>query len=132
MAIETKTRIGQFIRELREQRGWGLNQFADRAGVSRGAVSLIENGRRKRPDSETLRKMARALGVEANMLLSMAGYQTDDAEKFEVDPKIALYLAFRRVGFSESEASRLAGTFIQISPNFVPANEPDPVRASAA
>ncbi|PZN04870.1 MAG: hypothetical protein DIU76_08455, partial [Bacillota bacterium] len=54
--------IGEKIRRLREARGWSLRQLEARSGVSNSAISLIERGKRI-PNSETLRRLAAALGV---------------------------------------------------------------------
>lgn len=55
-------RVGATIRALREARGATLDQFANKIGLSRPALSNIEAGRRRlRP--ELLPKVADALGV---------------------------------------------------------------------
>jgi transcriptional regulator with XRE-family HTH domain len=50
------------LRRLREQRGFIASQLADRAGVSRSAVSQYEAGR-VAPNADTLALLARALDV---------------------------------------------------------------------
>jgi transcriptional regulator with XRE-family HTH domain len=55
---------------IRERRMWTQARLADEAGVSPTTVSGIENGRISRPHFGTLRKLARALGVEPEELLS--------------------------------------------------------------
>ncbi len=55
--------VGKEIRRLREAKGWGQTKLAAAADMAVSGVSQIENGRRN-PNSATLVKLARALGVE--------------------------------------------------------------------
>jgi transcriptional regulator with XRE-family HTH domain len=54
--------VGDKVRELRKARGWLQQDLADRAGVSMQTVSNLET-RRHVPETVTLAKIARALGV---------------------------------------------------------------------
>lgn len=54
--------VGDKVRELRKARGWLQQDLADRAGVSMQTVSNLET-RRHVPETATLAKIARALGV---------------------------------------------------------------------
>jgi transcriptional regulator with XRE-family HTH domain len=56
---------------IRERRMWTQARLADEAGVSPTTVSGIESGRISRPHFGTLRKLAGALGVEPEELLSV-------------------------------------------------------------
>lgn len=51
------------IRELRERKGWTQGQLAARSGVSQGAISLYEAGKRE-PSFEAGLALARAIGVD--------------------------------------------------------------------
>lgn len=55
---------------IRERRMWTQVRLAREAGISPTTVSGIESGRISRPHFGTLRKLARALGVEAEELVS--------------------------------------------------------------
>ena len=55
--------VGREVRRLREERGWGQAKLAVEAGMAVSGVSQIENGK-SNPNSATLVKLARALGVE--------------------------------------------------------------------
>lgn len=55
--------VGKEIRRLREARGWGQTKLAAAADMAVSGVSQIENGHRN-PNSATLIKLAKALGVE--------------------------------------------------------------------
>jgi putative transcriptional regulator len=51
------------IREFRRMKGWTQDDLAVEAGMSQDTISAVEAGRRE-PHASTLRKIARALGVE--------------------------------------------------------------------
>ncbi len=64
---------GARIAVIRERRMWTQARLAEEAGISPTTVSGIESGRISRPHFGTLRKLARALGVEPEELLSAPG-----------------------------------------------------------
>jgi transcriptional regulator with XRE-family HTH domain len=55
--------VGERLAELREQKALTLHDLEELSGVGADGISKIENGHRK-PRPATLRKLARALGVE--------------------------------------------------------------------
>jgi transcriptional regulator with XRE-family HTH domain len=59
--------LGNTIRELRQQHGLTIAEIADRAGISRGMLSKIENAQTS-TSLETLEKLANALGVSLSTL----------------------------------------------------------------
>ncbi len=63
--------VGKEVRRLREAKGWGQTKLAAAADMAVSGVSQIENGRRN-PNSATLIKLARALGVEVRDLFPLA------------------------------------------------------------
>jgi transcriptional regulator with XRE-family HTH domain len=62
--------VGRNLVEIRERRMWTQARLAGEARVSPTTVSGIESGRISRPHFGTLRKLARALGVEPEELVS--------------------------------------------------------------
>jgi transcriptional regulator with XRE-family HTH domain len=60
--------LARRLRRLRRTRGLTQARLAARAGVSLGYVARLEIGRHD-PKASTLRKLARALGVDAARLL---------------------------------------------------------------
>lgn len=60
--------VADKVRSLRRERGWLQQELARRAGVSMQTVSNLETGRHV-PDTATLLKIARALGVGLGELL---------------------------------------------------------------
>lgn len=63
-------RLGRNVVLIRERRMWTQVRLAEEAGVSPTTVSGIERGRIARPHFGTVRKLARALGVEAEELVA--------------------------------------------------------------
>jgi XRE family transcriptional regulator, regulator of sulfur utilization len=60
------------IRTFREARGWSQEHLADIAGMSRSHLAMIEAGTR-RPNTDRLDAIARALGVPTELLFDGTG-----------------------------------------------------------
>jgi len=67
-------RFGAYLKQMREDKGLSINQLAQAAEISGSQISRIENGLRGIPKPQTLRKIADALGVPYEELMSKAGY----------------------------------------------------------
>jgi putative transcriptional regulator len=65
----SETNIPGCVRAARAYRGWTQAELAERAGVHRMTLSRCEDGT-SIPGSATLDRIARALGVTADALLS--------------------------------------------------------------
>lgn len=72
--------IGEYLRSLREGQKLSLREAAARTGVSLSYITQIENGKRKAPGPEVLRKLAPAYNVPVRDLLKAAGYLDDIKE----------------------------------------------------
>jgi transcriptional regulator with XRE-family HTH domain len=68
-----RSMAGRKLVIIRERRMWTQVRLAEEAGVSPTTVSGIESGRISRPRFGTLRKLARALGVDPEELISPPG-----------------------------------------------------------
>jgi len=82
LAMNDATRresIGQLIRRLRAIQGLTQGQLATYANVGRSWLSLVEVDRIEQPDPDMLRRVARRLRVEPDVLLRAAGYDVDVA-----------------------------------------------------
>ncbi|WP_339267897.1 helix-turn-helix domain-containing protein [Paenibacillus sp. FSL W8-0187] len=75
--------FGSYLKEMRENKGWSINQLAQAADISGSQISRIENGLRGIPKPQTLRKMAEALEVPYEELMNKAGYLQQDVAKHE-------------------------------------------------
>ena len=63
--------LAQTVRDLRYTRGWGPEELAERANITRAAVYEIESGKTQRPRASTLRQLAVALEVSTGTLLGL-------------------------------------------------------------
>ena len=61
--------LGDRIRELREQRGWSQEEFADRCGLHRTAIGFLERAERN-PRLDTLLTISGTLGITVSELLA--------------------------------------------------------------
>lgn len=71
MATET---VRILLKRLRGRAGLTQAELASKAGVTRSWVSLVESGKRQRPEPDPLRYVAVALRVPPEVLLAAAGY----------------------------------------------------------
>ena len=56
--------MGTLIKELRDGKGWTQAKLAERAGVTQGFISQLEQRVRVRVSLESAGKLAHALGVD--------------------------------------------------------------------
>lgn len=61
--------LAQRVREFRYSKGWGPDELANRAEISRTALYQIESGKTELPRAGTLRRIALALDVPMEELL---------------------------------------------------------------
>lgn len=66
--------FGLYLKHMREQKKWSINQLADAAGISTSQISRIENGKRGVPKPQTIEKIAGALGISYAEMMDHAGY----------------------------------------------------------
>jgi transcriptional regulator with XRE-family HTH domain len=67
--------LAKRIRDCRYAKGWGPDELASRAEISRTALYQIECGKTETPRAGTLRRIARALDVSIDVLLGSAGWE---------------------------------------------------------
>lgn len=92
-------KLGNKIRELREEFGFTQGQLAGSASVSQGYLSQLENGDVKNPSAAVLLRVAQAMHVDPDELFEAAGYPTvrtlrqiyQDYES-NIDPDLLRYL----------------------------------------
>lgn len=64
--------LAQRVRDHRYSKGWGPDELASRAEISRTALYQIESGKTELPRAGTLRRIAQALDVSMDSLLGHA------------------------------------------------------------
>ena len=72
--LKSTAKLGILLRELRIQKGLGVNQLAGYVGISGAEISRIERGERKRIPPDLLKQLAPRLGVTYEFLMKEAGY----------------------------------------------------------
>jgi transcriptional regulator with XRE-family HTH domain len=63
------SKLAQRVRDFRYSKGWGPDELASRAAISRTALYQIESGKTELPRAGTLRRIALALDVSMETLL---------------------------------------------------------------
>jgi transcriptional regulator with XRE-family HTH domain len=61
--------LAKRVRDYRFAKGWGPDELANRASISRTALYQIESGKTELPRAATLRRIAQALDVSMDVLL---------------------------------------------------------------
>lgn len=69
-------KLGDKIRQLREEAGLTQGQLALGSAVSQGYLSQLENGEVKNPSAAVLLRVAEAIEIDADELFEAAGYPT--------------------------------------------------------
>ncbi len=69
-------KLGDKIRQLREEGGLTQGQLAASSSVSQGYLSQLENGEVKNPSAAVLLRIAQAIHVDSDELFEAAGYPT--------------------------------------------------------
>lgn len=87
--------FGEKLKELRLSKGLGVNQLALKSGVSASQISRFENGERKDPTFETVKKLSQALGVSTSYF--------DDRKKDERDTDNLLIATHVDDGLNEQQ-----------------------------
>src|SRR4051794_30542224 len=75
--------FGEVVREMREAQGQGLRVVAERLGISPAYLSRIERGKERPPKPGLVKKIAKLLGGDPDLLFRLAT---------STDPDIAEYL----------------------------------------
>lgn len=69
--MSAKEIFAKRIKELREERGYGVRELAAKLGISHSAISLYENCQRT-PDIETCKLFADFFNVSCDYLLGIS------------------------------------------------------------
>lgn len=91
--IEVPKGFGETIREMREAQSLGLRAAAERLGISPAYLSRIERGKERPPKPELIKKIARLLGGDADLLFRLStSTDPDIAEYLNLVPKAPEFL----------------------------------------
>ncbi|WP_434304197.1 helix-turn-helix domain-containing protein [Clostridium botulinum] len=70
--------IGDNIKKIRIKQNISAKQLSELTGLTQAYLSMLENNKRKNPSTETLQKIADALGVSVNEFFD---YNNEDTKK---------------------------------------------------
>ena len=87
--------LAKRIRDLRYAKGWGPDELANRAKISRTALYQIERGNTSKPQAGTLRRISRALGVPLEILLDSTPLLADGGDVEESRRRLRFPRRFR-------------------------------------
>jgi transcriptional regulator with XRE-family HTH domain len=68
------TPLAEYIKEKRTLRDFSIRKLAEEAGISHTEIKRIEDGVRKQPSPDLLRKIAAALNTPYEEVMVAAGY----------------------------------------------------------
>ncbi|SDM18295.1 transcriptional repressor LexA [Bacillus sp. OK048] len=74
-------KFGEYLRELRKERGLSIRQLEKKTGVSNAYLSQIENGKKGLPSPDILKKISEPLKVGYEELMEKAGYISGDLHR---------------------------------------------------
>ncbi|MCG7406734.1 helix-turn-helix domain-containing protein [Paenibacillus sp. ACRRX] len=74
--------FGSYLKMLREKKEMTIKQLSEESGISNAQISRIENGIRKPPKPETIKKLSEALGADYKEMLTKAGHFEEDASEY--------------------------------------------------
>lgn len=77
--------FGEKLKQIRETKRLGVNQLALKSGVSASQISRFENGKRKDPQIDTAKKLAKALDVSVTELIGNGDRQESKEKERTLD-----------------------------------------------
>lgn len=108
MAKAKQESYGELTRRVREEKDFGLREFAKLIGVSATYLSQVERGELPPPAEPRVLKTAELLGLDTDELLALAGRVASDLEGIILEkPKGAADLLRRVKKMSVEELDRL-------------------------
>jgi len=129
---------GERIRTLRTEKGMTLPALADRAGLSKGLLSKLENSEESNPSLTTLYRIAEALEVTVSLILEteraqlkrvvpeqqpdwqkgLVAYLKSQGKEPEADIMNALYLLRNRKGMKANDIEGWKFLYLSIEKSF--------------
>lgn len=85
-------KFGEFLKELRIEKGYSLRQAKEQTGISEAYLWQLENGKREVPRPETVKKLADGYGVPEETFLNYAGYLSKPADQKKKDETAKTHL----------------------------------------
>jgi len=96
-------RVGDRIREIRESRGLNQDRLADKAQISKGFLSDIENGKRN-PSSDNLLRIANVLGASLDYLMKGEVQEEEQTRTVQIPPELSIAAQQLNLSYSQTIA----------------------------
>jgi len=93
--------VGERIKKRRNELGWTQDLLATKAGVSKGFLSDLENGKRK-VGADTLYDIARALSLSLDYLMTGAEGETEPPSEVQIPASLATFAARAGISFRQA------------------------------
>jgi transcriptional regulator with XRE-family HTH domain len=98
-----------WLRGQLRRRGWTAAELARRLQVPSGTISRWLTGQRQ-PSSRSCDRLADVLGVDLDLVLSLAGHRPATGPSEPDDPRAALIALLERIELTPDRAAGLHGT----------------------
>ncbi len=95
----SKSNFGDRLRRLRREKGLNQDELADKAGMNRSYISLLENNHSS-PTMEIVEKLASGLGVS---ILNLVQHQTESVIEYDASVMIEIYEGLKDLLDDEDE-----------------------------
>ena len=92
--------LGERIKARRQERGWTQEELARRAGISKGFLSDLENGK-QRVGADTLLDVGRVLGASLDYLMTGDGVDPEPSE-IEIPASLATFATEEGISFRQT------------------------------
>jgi transcriptional regulator with XRE-family HTH domain len=93
--------LGDRIKQRRLELGWTQDALAQKAGISKGFLSDLENGKRG-INAETLLDIGRVLGVSLDVLMTGSGGEEVARPEIEIPQPLAEFASARGLSFRQT------------------------------
>ena len=90
VTAENVKKVGDFLREIRESKGYSMNQVEVYTGIQRSEIKKIEEGAKKKINPLYLKELAKFYNIDLLELFRLVGY-TEEFEKKSKDREFKVY-----------------------------------------
>lgn len=102
LKLPTET-FGEYIKRLRELRGYSQRKLSELSNLSNTTISRIEKGSIENSDTDTIIKIATGLALDKEQLLIYAGYLDNKKENTQLESiKDYIKLGLKNLGWINS------------------------------
>lgn len=95
--------VGDRIRDIRESKGMNQDVLANKAKISKGFLSDIENGKRN-PSSDNLLRIANALGASLDYLMKGEVQEEEEKRTVQIPPELSIAAQQLNLTYSQTIA----------------------------